>query len=147
MKIKTGTNTELIKAADKLRRAVFINEQGVPEEEIFDGLNHQATHIVIFDGKTPAATARALNDGDSWRIGLVAVDKSKRGQHLGEKVMQAAIEHIVSNGGREIVLTAQQEVSGFYEKLGFVQFGEVEVFESGFVLVPMKLCLKRRENL
>lgn len=55
--------------------------------------------------------------------------------------MQAAIKHIVALGGKEILLTAQQEVCGFYEKFGFIQCGESEVFESGFVLVPMKLCL------
>ena len=141
MEIKIGTHIELSKAADKLRRIVFIDEQGVPEEEIFDGLNLQAIHIVVFDGNMPAATARVLNDGDGWHIGLVAVDKSRRGQHLGEKVMQAAIEYIISNGGREILLTAQQQVRGFYEKLNFVQCGKVEVFESGFILVPMKFCL------
>ena len=141
MEIKIGNNAELIKASDELRKNVFIDEQGVPEEEIFDGLNLQAVHIVAFDGDTPVATARALNEGKSWRIGLVAVDRSRHGENLGVKVMRAAIEHIISCGGKEIVLTAQQEVCGFYEKLGFVQNAEVEVFESGFVLVPMKLCL------
>ena len=141
MEIKIGSHAELIKAADELRRIVFIDEQSVPEEEIFDGLNLHAIHIVIFDGKTPAATARVLNDGYSWHIGLVAVDKSKRGEHLGEKVMQAAIEHIIANGGKEILLTAQQQVSGFYEKHDFVQCGEGQAFESGVVLVPMRLHL------
>ena len=142
LEIKIGTHAELIKVADELRRIVFIDEQGVPEEEIFDGLNHQAIHIVIFDNDAPVATARALNDGGSWRIGLVAVDKLRRGKQLGEKVMQIAIEHIISCDGKEILLTAQQQVSKFYKKLGFMQYGEVEVFESGFVLVPMKLCLQ-----
>jgi ElaA protein len=141
LEIKIGTHVELGKAADELRRMVFIDEQGVPENEIFDGLNTQATHLVVFDGGAPVATARALNDGDNWRIGIVAVEQSRRGQRLGETVMQVAIEYIVSNGGKEILLAAQQQVRGFYEKLGFVQCGEVEVFESGFVLVPMKLCL------
>lgn len=141
MEIKIGTHVELSKAADELRRIVFINEQGIPEEEIFDGLNVQAVHIVVFDGNTPIATARVLNEGDSWRIGLVAVDKLSRSQHLGEKVMQIAIEYIISNSGKEILLTSQQQVSGFYEKFGFVQCGEVEILESGFVLVPMKFCL------
>ena len=140
MKIEIGTCTELIKASDELRCTVFIDEQGIPKDEIFDGLNHQAIHIVVFDSDVPVATARVLNDGDKWRIGLVAVDKSRRGEHLGKKVMQAAIEYIISNGGKTIVLTAQQEVYGFYEKIGFEQCGDVEVFESGFVLVPMKKC-------
>ena len=141
LEIKIGTYDELGEAADKLRRIVFIDEQGIPEDEVFDGLNHKAIHIVVLDGNTSVATARVLNDGDNWRIGLVAVDNSRRGQHLGEKVMRGAIDYIISNGGRKILLTAQQQVRGFYEKLGFVQCGEIEVFESGFVLVPMKLCL------
>lgn len=132
---------ELGKAADELRRIVFIDEQGVPEDEIFDGLGFEATHIVIFDNNVPAATARALNQVDGWHIGLVAVDKTRRGQHLGERVMRAAIECVVSNGGRDILLTAQQQVCAFYEKLGFVQCGKATVFESGFVLIPMKLSL------
>ena len=96
LEIKIGTNAELIKASDELRKKVFIDEQGVPEEEIFDGLNHQAVHIVAFDGDTPVATARALNNDNSWRIGLVAVDRSRRGENLGVKVMRAAIEHILN---------------------------------------------------
>ena len=86
MEIKIGTYHELGKVADELRRVVFIYEQGIPEEEIFDGLNLQAIHIVVFDGNAPVATARVLNESDNWRIGLVAVDKSRRGQHLGEKL-------------------------------------------------------------
>ena len=139
--IKIGNDAELIRAADELRRIVFIDEQGVPEDEIFDGLNHKAVHIVIFDRELPIATARLLNNGDNWRIGLVAVEESRRGEALGEKVMQAAIEYVIACDGNEIVLTAQQEVRGFYEKLGFSQCGEAVVFESGFVLIPMKLCI------
>lgn len=143
MEIKIGTQVELCIAADKLRRMVFIDEQCVPEEEIFDGLNLQAIHIVVFDDNMPVATARVLNHNDSWCIGLVAVDKSRRGKHLGEKVMQAAIDHIISSSGREIFLTAQQQARGFYEKLNFVQYGKAKVFDSGFVLVPMKLSLSK----
>jgi len=138
LEIKIGNSAGLCAAADKLRQMVFIDEQGVPEEEIFDGLSAQATNIVIFDGSAPIATARVLDNSECWEIGLVAVNKSKRGQHLGEKVMRVAIDHIVSRGGREIFLSAQQQVCGFYERLGFEQCGEVEAFESGFVLVPMK---------
>ena len=138
LEFKIGTYAELGKDADELRQIVFINEQGVPEEEIFDGLSLEAIHIVVFDGNIPVATARILNENDSWHIGLVAVDKSRRGQHLGKKVMKKAIDYIISNGGKEILLTAQQQVREFYEKLDFIQCGEAEVFESGFVLVPMK---------
>ena len=50
----------------------------------------------------------------------------------------AAGYYINEKDGMEILLTAQQQASGFYEKLGFCQYGELVRFESGFVLVPMK---------
>ena len=123
MNIKIGTYTELSDAFVELRRKVFIDEQGVPKEEVFDELDFTAKHIVLFDNEVPLATARVIRENDSWRIGLVAVDESKRGQHLGVKVMRSAIEYVNANGGKVISLTAQQQVSGFYQKLGFVQCG------------------------
>lgn len=35
--LRVGTDAELAAAADGLRRRVFIEEQGVPEDEVFDG--------------------------------------------------------------------------------------------------------------
>jgi predicted GNAT family N-acyltransferase len=140
--IKIGTYAEFGNAADILRRKVFIDEQGVPETEVFDGLSVNALHTIAFDDKMPVATARVLQDGTNYRIGLVAVDKARRGQQFGERVMRKAMEYIASHGGREISLTAQKQASGFYEKLGFEQCGEVVFYESGFILVPMKYVLK-----
>ena len=135
---RIGNLPEICILADELRRKVFVEEQGVPADEIFDGLNENAIHVVILDGHAPVSTARITNEGNTWRIGLVAVDKLMRGNRLGEKVMQVAIDYITAQAGKEILLSAQQEVREFYEKLGFKQCGEATVFESGFVLVPMK---------
>jgi len=140
---KIGSSSALCEFADELRRKVFIEEQGVPADEIFDGLNEKAVHIVIFANDFPVATARLINKKSTWRIGLVAVDKLFRGNKLGEKVMQNAIDYVTAQAGTEIILSAQQQVSEFYRKLGFEQFGEITVFESGFVLVPMRYLIKQ----
>ena len=139
---KISNSSEICLLANELRQKVFIDEQGVPQDEVFDELNESAVHVVIMSENIPVATARIIQEGNAWRIGLVAVDKTLRGKHLGEKVMQAAIDYIVAQAGNEIVLTAQQEVCKFYEKLGFERYGEVITFESGFVLVPMKRNIK-----
>ncbi|MCL2752672.1 MAG: GNAT family N-acetyltransferase [Defluviitaleaceae bacterium] len=139
---KIGNSPEIGALADKLKQKVFIEEQGVPKNEVFDELAESAVHVLVLDGNNPVATARIVNEGETWRIGLVAVDKLMRGKRLGEKVMQAAMDYIIAQAGNEIVLTAQQEVCKFYEKLGFEQYGEVIRFESGFVLVPMKYNVK-----
>ena len=56
-------------------------------------------------------------------------------------MMKVAIEYVASHGGSKILLTAQQQVLGFYQKLGFEQCGEADALESGFVLVPMKYTI------
>jgi len=139
LKTQIGANAELVTAADELRRKVFIDEQGVPEDEVIDRSNSESVHAVVFDCNTPVATAKVIMlDGGNYRIGLVAVDKSRRGQHLGERVMRAAMDYIFLYDGKTVFLTAQRQVVGFYEKLGFEQCGAAEYLESGFVLVPMR---------
>jgi len=64
---------------------------------LIDGLNGNAVHVVIFACNTPIATARVImfdSKRKQYRIGLVAVDQSRRGQHLGEKVMRVAMDYI-----------------------------------------------------
>ena len=139
---KISNSSEICLLANELRQKVFIDEQGVPQDEVFDELNKSAIYVVIMNGNTLVSTARIVQEGSAQRVGLVAVDKALRGKRLGEKVTRAAIDYIVAQAGNEIVLTAQQEVCKFYEKLGFKQYGEVITFESGFVLVPMKCNIK-----
>ena len=136
--IRIDGSPETRALADGIRQRVFIEEQGVPRDEIFDELNGIATHIIILDGDMPIATARIIDEGDAWRIGLVAVEKPMRGRGLGERIMRIAMDYIISRSGKEIILTAQQDVCKFYEKLGFDKFGDNIVFESGVTLVPMK---------
>lgn len=140
--IRTGGDPALFAASSALRRRVFILEQGVPEDEVFDGADEGAVHAVVFDAGEPVAAARSVQNGASWQIGWVAVDPSRRGAGLGRIVMEAAMKAAAERGGGEILLTAQQHATGFYEKLGFTQCGEAETLESGFVLVPMKRTIR-----
>lgn len=138
IRIEIGSYDKLGVSADSIRYKVFINEQGVPDDEVFDELNISALHIVVFINELPVATARVIKEATSWQIGLVAVNKEYRSLHLGEKVMTTALQYIASHGGKKVTLSAQQYVQSFYEKFGFKQCGEPERFDSGFVLVPMK---------
>ena len=144
MQIKVGTDIDLVAVANELRCKVFVDEQGVPEDEVIDGLNDKAVHVVIFVCSVPIATARVIRlDSKNYKIGLVAVAQSMRGRHLGEKVMRAAMDYISLCNGSNIFLTAQKQAVGFYEKLGFEQFGVAKCLESGFALVPMRRVNKK----
>jgi predicted GNAT family N-acyltransferase len=121
-----------------LRRAVFIEEQGVPEEIEIDEFDDDparvtsAVHVLLRRGGTAIATGRLLLDGHDGaaHIGRVAVRRDLRRQGHGRALMEALHDVARARGCAGIVLAAQTHAIGFYERLGYVARGEV-FFDAG----------------
>lgn len=114
--------TSLPPAAQALRQAVFMEEQGFSYE--FDERDNASLHLVLLDGDEAAACCRMFPEGPGvWHIGRMAVRKDLRGRHLGEAVMREAEAALALKGAEKIVLSAQVQAAGFYKKLGYVQVG------------------------
>lgn len=112
--------------AKKIRKEVFIEEQGFQNE--FDETDTIAAHIVLYNqDEVPVATCRVFWDSmmETYTIGRLAVLKEYRGKNIGTDVIKAAEEYICEKGGHSVTLHAQCRVSDFYQKLGFVAYGEV----------------------
>ncbi len=109
-----------------IRRKVFIEEQDVSEEEEMDGRDDTADHYIVTVSGTPAATARVrYPEAGKGKVERVAVLKEFRELGLGRIIMEKIIQDISARQGtREILLAAQTQVTGFYEKLGFTAYGE-----------------------
>ncbi len=112
-------------AVHALRRAVFIEEQGVPEAEEWDDLDGAAVHLLAHVGGAPVGTARLLRDGDAGRIGRVCVVRAQRGTGLGAALIRDGIARLAADGVSVIRLGAQVQATGFYERLGFRVCGPV----------------------
>lgn len=106
-----------------LRRAVFIEEQGIPEAEEWDALDATCTHYLGSDDSGPLATARLIAKGAEAKIGRVAVAARARGTGLGRQVMDHVLRDARAMGFATAMLEAQVSVIGFYEVLGFVAEG------------------------
>lgn len=72
---------------------------------------------------------RIVGTGQAWKfgedhatVGLVIVAPDMQGQRIGQRVMHALLEALP---GRTVSLQATAEGRGLYERLGFVQTGEV----------------------
>lgn len=113
--------------AIKLRTDVFIEEQGFREE--FDEDDDTATHFVGYINGLPVATCRVISRADGYIIGRVAVNREFRAAGLGSKMIAAAEEAILSNGGGTVYIHAQKQAAGFYEKLGYMPTGEADLDE------------------
>ena len=106
-----------------IRIAVFIHEQGVPEELEWDGLDSCCAHVLASNAQGDAiGTARMQANGT---IGRMAVLKSWRGRGAGRLLLGALLDLAVKQGLTRVTLSAQTHAIGFYERAGFHAVGEL----------------------
>ncbi len=116
-----------------VRRRVFIEEQGVPEDLEIDAydarsaLGTTALHVLARVDGVAVATGRLLLESDDGHvhIGRVAVLSEHRGFGYGRTVMLALHDIARDRGIRAVTLAAQLHAIGFYEKLGYIARGPV----------------------
>lgn len=107
-------------AALAVRKRVFVEEQDVPLDREVDGKDPEATHFLGREGGEPVATARVREyDDGALKVERVAVAKERRGEGLGDEVMDAVESYAREAGYDRLVLDAQVPVVGFYERRGY----------------------------
>ena len=120
-----------------LRTAVFVNEQGVPEDLERDGKDDDAIHFLATASGGAIGTARLLPDG---QIGRVAVVPKERRTGVGRRLLDAALACARARGDRGVWLNAQFDAQGLYAAAGFTRVGE-PFPEAGIAHVRMELDL------
>jgi len=119
-----------------VRRAVFIEEQNVPESIELDGLDPDCFHVLASDTKgRPVGTARMDGKG---KIGRMAVLHDYRRRGIGRKMIQALMDYGRKNSITDFHVSSQINAIGFYRKMAFEPFGE-EFIEAGIKHINMKL--------
>src|SRR5690606_31842114 len=89
--IKKVKTREELKMVHDIRREVFIEEQGVPEEIEMDDKDDEAIHVLAVVDDEPAGCGRILFNGSDARIGRVAVRKKMRRSGIGEGICKLLI--------------------------------------------------------
>lgn len=121
-----------------VRRAVFIDEQGVPEALEWDEHDAAALHVLAstIEG-APIGCARLLPDG---HVGRMAVLPEWRGYGIGKALLAAVLSAAQARGLATLKLSAQTHAAGFYAAAGFVTVG-LEYEEAGISHVAMQKTL------
>ena len=125
-------------ALQAIRKTVFIDEQQVPKELEWDGLDADCTQFLARFNSKPVATARLTPQG---QIGRMAVLRQYRGNGVGSRLLNAVLEQARRAGHDEVFLHAQVSVIEFYEKHGFTAEGDIFI-DAGIEHRTMRLSLK-----
>ena len=137
-KIKLASWPNDIDDIKTIRTVVFIEEQHVPAELEWDGLDEQCTHFIACIDTKCVATARLKPDG---QLGRMAVLKDFRQLGIGSQLLITALEYAKKSGFERIYLHAQTQVIDFYRQFGFITEGK-EFMDAGIPHRAMfiKIC-------
>lgn len=133
-----------------LRHEVFVVGQGVPVELERDELDDEADHAVAARDGAVVGTGRLVDGrtgedgrlvpgtpGSAGTIGRMAVASSERGLGTGRALLDLLVARAQERGVPVAELHAQVHARQFYERAGFVAYGEVYL-EAGIEHVAMR---------
>lgn len=125
MKISFGNDDTIWNDALAVRKAVFIEEQHVPEEEEVDQFENEATHFVLYDNELPIGAGRFRTIDGIGKIERICVLQAHRSRGIGRIIMEAIEQYAKENGVSKAKLNAQTHAQPFYEKLGYMTVSDV----------------------
>jgi predicted GNAT family N-acyltransferase len=141
---------EDLAAAYALRHEVFVIGQDVPAELERDELDDGAQHVLAVDDGRVVGTGRLVDGridadlrleagtpGTVGTIGRMAVAAEARGSGVGRALLDALVDRARVLGLPAVELHAQVHAREFYERAGFVPFGDVYL-EAGIEHIGMR---------
>lgn len=133
-----------VAACLRLRRTVFIEEQGVSEAEEIDGLDPECLHVLATEEQVPVAAARIRTIDNIAKIQRVCVLPSHRKRGLGTRVIEFVLDRVAEDPAIRLArLGAQTHAIDFYRKLGFVPVGP-EYMDAGIPHRDMEMEIADR---
>lgn len=110
--------------AFSIRKRVFIEEQGVPEELEIDEFDPSSQHAIAYVDALGVGTARLVRQNQQQaQIGRMAVLAAFRKQGIGKALLTSLMSLAQEEGVLELTLHAQVYAIPFYEKFGFIAQG------------------------
>jgi predicted GNAT family N-acyltransferase len=106
-------------AAYAVRRVVFQDEQNVPAELELDADDETAFLVIAVANDQVVGTGRLVVHDDSAKVGRMAVLREWRTSGAGRALLDALTAEALRLGVTHLVLHAQVQAIGFYERCGF----------------------------
>ena len=128
LQIKPVESADEMKQARAIRQQVFVEEQGVPPAEEWDGLDDRSRLVLgLVDGE-PVATARwrtvPYEKRLTAKLERFAVLSGNRGRGYGRQLVQTLMQDARHAGFDTFLLHAQAHLQDYYASFGFRPVGE-----------------------
>lgn len=131
----------------RIRKQVFVDEQGFSEESEFDKADETYVHILLKVDGMPAATARCTYDDENGDVltatviaGRICILPEFRQLGLGRHLMSAIEKHFPADTYK---VHAQLAKQGFYEKCGYTAIPGSEDDDEGVPHIWMQKHLEK----
>jgi len=133
-------NEEELQGAFEVRRQVFVVEQQIVEELVFEKAeDSDEINVVVKNEDTVIGTARVVFPADNTaKIERMAVLKSFRNRGIGKGIISFLNEELKRRKVTHVVLHAQYQVIDFYRASGFHKSG-LPFEEAGIRHVKMEI--------
>lgn len=145
--LKPVRSEQELQKALAIRKAVFVMEQGIPEEleyDEYDSLNAEAVHLLVWGREKPSSSQKAVATGrlilkaeGPASLSRIAVLRQHRGQGLGRAVVQRLEEHARRLGIAYLNLQPHYYLEEFYRKLGYSKIPGPRSNIAGHPLITM----------
>jgi len=141
--IKTFVYPDAFIEMKAIRCSVFQEEQSVEPALDLDNLDETADHLLAYLDNQPVGTARIRYlDHKTAKIERLAVLATARGQGIGKKLMEKALDVAAQKDIKEVVIYSQEYVKSLYQRLGFDKEGQ-RFEEAGIPHVKMRKRLEQ----
>lgn len=122
---KTCNTKDNILDSFLIRYKVFVEEQGIKLEDEYDFVEKNREVILVFDDVKPIATGRIHFLNNQAIFERICVLKEYRGKNVGKFLVKSMMDIAFDKGINDFLLGAQLYALKFYEKIGFIAFGEI----------------------
>ena len=108
----------------EIRKAVFTEEYGIPEDVELDDDDIMAMHVILDYENEKVGTGRMKYDGETFILDKMAVLKEHRNNGYGEFIVRMLLDKVFLANGKEIFTDATKDTVEFFKKIGFVEIGD-----------------------
>jgi len=136
------TDSPLYQAERDLRNELLLRPIGLPDSA-WEMHDHESYHFVAVENKEVLGCVvlhPLVPEQQQVQLLQMAVVEQSRGRGVGRGLVEALITFARSEGYKEIICHARENAVGFYERIGFVVYGD-EFEEVGVRHRHMKFAL------